>query len=139
MNFFVRNFKPNDYHAVLDVWQKTDMGGEHRGDNLEIISKTIANGACLLVLVNDSDKPLGTSWITNDNRRLYLHHFGILPEFQGQGLSHLLMAESMSFAKKSGLQIKLEVHKNNKIAKALYEKYGFNYLGDYDVHIIRKY
>jgi ribosomal protein S18 acetylase RimI-like enzyme len=45
----------------------------------------------------------------------------------------------MQFARESGLQIKLEVHKNNAIARQLYEKYGFKFLGDYDVFIVREY
>ena len=82
---------------------------------------------------------MGTSWITNDGRRLYLHHFGIKPEFQGQNLSKQLLKVSLNFAKKSRLQIKLEVHKKNKIALNLYKNSGFNYLGDYEVFIIRDY
>lgn len=138
--FWVREFYESDYEAVLEVWQKTDMGGAHRGDNLEIIKNTIVNGGKLFLLVEKlTGKIVGTSWITNDKRRLYLHHFGILPEYQGRKLSHLLMEKSMEFAKKTGLQIKLEVHKDNYIARKLYEKYGFQYLGDYDVFIVRKY
>jgi len=35
------------------------------------------------------------------------------------------------------MQIKLEVHKNNKIAKTLYQSVSLKYLGDYEVYIIR--
>ncbi|MDD3688122.1 MAG: GNAT family N-acetyltransferase [Bacteroidales bacterium] len=114
------------------------MGGAHRGDNLKIISETLKNGGVLFVLLVD-EQIVGTSWITNDSRRLYLHHFGIIPAYQGKGLSNILMDTSMQFARESGLQIKLEVHKNNAIARRLYEKYGFKYLGDYDVFIVREY
>jgi ribosomal protein S18 acetylase RimI-like enzyme len=138
--YFVRDFYESDYSGVLEVWNATDMGGAHRGDNLEVIKNTINNGGALFVLTEKlSGKIIGTSWITNDKRRLYLHHFGIHPQYQGKGLSHLLMEKTMDFARKSGLQIKLEVHKDNSVARILYQKYGFNYLGDYDVFIVRKY
>lgn len=138
--YFVRDFYESDYEGVLEVWNATDMGGAHRGDNLEVIKNTINNGGALFVLTEKlSGKIIGTSWISNDKRRLYLHHFGILPYYQGKGLSHLLMEKTMDFARKSGLQIKLEVHKDNSVARILYQKYGFNYLGDYDVFIVRKY
>ncbi|MDD3860240.1 MAG: N-acetyltransferase, partial [Bacteroidales bacterium] len=84
-----------------------------------------------------TQKIVGTSWITNDSRRLYLHHFGILPEYQRKGLANILMDESMKYASQLKLQIKLEVHKNNEIARNLYIKYGFKYLGDYEVFIVR--
>jgi ribosomal protein S18 acetylase RimI-like enzyme len=139
MSYFVRTFVDLDYDSVLAVWKQTDMGGAHRGDNLEVILNTLENGGELFVLIEkSSDRVIGTSWVTNDNRRLYLHHFGILPKFQGQGLSNLLMDESMKFAHKLKLQIKLEVHKDNKIARSLYQKFGFKYLGDYEVFIVRE-
>lgn len=138
MNFIVRLFENKDYNDVLNVWQQTDMGGAHRGDNLEIIENTVSNGGVLFVLEEKhSNTVVGTSWITNDSRRLYLHHFGILPYYQGKGLSNLLMEKSMEFAHDKKLQIKLEVHKENSKARALYQKYGFKFLGDYEVFIVR--
>jgi ribosomal protein S18 acetylase RimI-like enzyme len=138
MEFIVRLFEEKDYHEVLNVWQQTDMGGAHRGDNLEIIANTVSNGGVLFVLEEKhSNTIVGTSWITNDSRRLYLHHFGILPYYQGKGLSKLLMEKSMEFARDKKLQIKLEVHKDNVKARELYQKYGFKFLGDYEVFIVR--
>jgi ribosomal protein S18 acetylase RimI-like enzyme len=55
------------------------------------------------------------------------------------GYAHLLMEESLNFAKTTGKQIKLEVHESNHVAIRLYKKWGFNYLGDYEVYIIRNY
>lgn len=138
MSYFVRVFTPSDYDALLEVWKQTDMGGAHRGDNLKVIEDTIKSGGELFVLVKKTNnRIIGTCWITNDSRRLYLHHFGILPEFQGKGLSNMLMGEAMKFASEMKLQIKLEVHKDNEIARNLYLKCGFKYLGDYEVFIVR--
>lgn len=68
-----------------------------------------------------------------------MHHFGILPSFQGKGLSKYLLKSSLEFARSTGMQIKIEVHQTNKRAVKLYLKAGFEYLGDYDVYIIRDY
>ncbi len=139
-DFIVRDFRNEDFDAVNELWSKTGMGGAHRGDNPEIISETISKGGYFLILEYLPEKKVvGTAWITNDFRRLYLHHFGITPEFQGKGLSNLLAKECMVIGKKTGLQMKLEVHHENIIAKSLYLKYGFKELGDYEVLIIRKY
>lgn len=138
--FLVRDFKSSDYPAVNEIWKLTGMGGEFRGDNLDVINKTLKNGGKLLVLEDISNgKVCGTSWLTNDNRRIYLHHFGIHPDYQGQKLSPMLTEASVKFAKNCGLQIKLEVHKDNAAALSLYKKHGFSYLGDYHVYIIRSY
>jgi len=134
----IRNYRHGDFEGIMNVWTATDMGRPERGDNAGTIEKSLALGGCMLVMTDDkTDKIIGTSWITYDGRRLYLHHFGILPEYQGRGLSKELLNESLSFVKRTGVQVKLEVHRKNNIALKLYKKSGFEYLGDYDVYIIR--
>jgi ribosomal protein S18 acetylase RimI-like enzyme len=95
-------------------------------------------GGKLLLLINqDSNKIMGTSWLTVDGRRTYIHHFGIHRQYQGQGLAKVLLDASLKVAKTFGMQIKLEVHKDNAKAISLYANSGFVSLGDYQVYIIR--
>ncbi|HNY06948.1 MAG TPA: GNAT family N-acetyltransferase [Bacteroidales bacterium] len=137
-NFIIRDYVPCDYEDVIKLWLDIGLGNSQRGDNAEVIAQTLASGGRLFVLANkNNDEILGTSWLTNDKRRLYLHHFGIKKEYQGKGLSKQLMEASLKFAVDCGLQIKIEVHKENLVALNLYKKYGFKYLGDYDVYIVR--
>ena len=139
-SFYFRDYKPGDFSIVLNLWKQTGLGDEKRGDNEAVILNTIKTGGKFIMMIEShSEQLIGTSWITNDHRRLYLHHFGIAKQFQGKGYSKPLLEESLKFAKKTGLQIKLEVHKNNTIARRLYEKYAFKYLGDYLVYIIRAF
>ncbi|MBI5217502.1 MAG: GNAT family N-acetyltransferase [Bacteroidia bacterium] len=136
----IRDFTNEDFPGVLELWVQTGMGGKHRGDDEKVIARSIQSGGRLLVMEETARKIIiGTSWLTNDARRLYLHHFGILPDYQGKGLSKLLMKESLKFAKEKGLQTKLEVHKDNFKAINLYQRTGFKYLGDYDVYIVREH
>ena len=93
----------------------------------------------LVIEDTNSQNLVGTSWMTFDGRRIHLHHFGIKPELQRTGLGKKLARASLAFAKFKGYQIKLEVHRDNTNAIALYTKLGFTYLGDYDVYIIRNY
>jgi ribosomal protein S18 acetylase RimI-like enzyme len=132
----IRDYKPNDFPQIEEIWKLTGMGGAARGDNAETIEKSLPHGGRFLVLT-DADQIIGTSWMTNDSRRIYLHHFGIHPRFQGKGLSKILLKASLEHVKQVGLQVKLEVHVENAKAISLYEKYGFKYLGDYKVYIIR--
>lgn len=134
--FVVRDFRPEDYDAVMNIWSETHLYSEERGDDINTIQRTIAHGGKLLVL-EKGDDILGTSWLTTDGRRVFIQYFAIRPDYQGMGLSHLLMKASLDYARELGLQVKLEVHRENKVAKALYEKYGFRPLGDYDVYILR--
>ena len=136
--FLIRAYKPADYKEVILIWEVTGMGGSVRGDNNVVIKDSLDIGGEFLVMIDTkTNKLVGTSWMTFDGRRLYLHHFGIDPDFQNQGLGKKLTRATLNLAKQKNRQIKLEVHRNNKTAIALYKKFGFKYLGDYNVYIIR--
>lgn len=136
--FLIRDYEPADYKDVMHIWKITGMGEPVRGDNNITIEKTIDQGGKFLVIIDQKINNLvGTSWITFDGRRLYLHHFGIDPDYQNQGLGKKLARATLKVAKKKNIQIKLEVHENNKTAIELYKKMGFKYLGNYEVYIIR--
>lgn len=136
--FIIRDYKKGDYPGIMDLWLAADLGRPERGDNEKIIEESIIMGGSLLVMEEKaSGKVTGTSWMTFDGRRIHLHHFGILPEYQGNGLSKPLLEESLRFVRKKGYQVKIEVHRKNLKAISLYKKAGFEYLGDYDVYIIR--
>ncbi|MBW6478462.1 MAG: GNAT family N-acetyltransferase [Bacteroidales bacterium] len=138
-NIVIRDYKPEDYPAITDLWLKTGLGGAHRGDNQQIIEKSIKMGGRMLIAEDQGKRLLATSWMTFDGRRIHLHHFGVLPAFQGRGIGKKLAIESIRFAKNKGFQIKLEVHKTNTEAIKLYTQLGFSYLGDYLVYIVRSY
>jgi ribosomal protein S18 acetylase RimI-like enzyme len=136
--FTVRQYNGDDYPFVKLLWEETDLGNPKRGDDENIISQTISMGGCLLLLEEKkTGKICGTSWMTFDGRRIMLHHFGISPAYQGRGFADFLLEESLKFVKSKNYQVKLEVHESNIRAVELYKKHGFQYLGDYDVYIIR--
>lgn len=136
--FFIRDYAESDYSEVIILWQNLGLGGANRGDNEIVICRTIQMGGKLFLLIDRASGCIaGTSWLTIDGRRTYLHHFGIKKEFQEKGLARMLLDASLKFAKSIGMQIKLEVHKDNARALDLYTKAGFTYLGDYCVYIIR--
>jgi len=137
-NIIIRKYRKGDFDGILRVWIQTDLGNPERGDDEKTIEESIKLGGSLLIMEEISTGMItGTSWMTFDGRRVHLHHFGLLPEFQGKGISKLLLNESLKLIKEKGFQVKLEVHKTNTKAINLYKKAGFEYLGDYDVYIIR--
>ena len=135
----VRPYRRGDFPGVMDAWSVTNLSRPERGDDEATVERSIAMGGELFVMYDedDEDRITGTSWLTFDGRRLHLHHFGIIPGHQGKGLSADLLKESLCFVREKGFQVKLEVHRTNEIAVSLYKKAGFEYLGDYDVYIIR--
>jgi len=136
--FFIRNYQKGDFDGIMSLWIETGLGNPERGDDEKIIEDSIRMGGSMLVMEErETKRIIGTSWMTFDGRRIHLHHFGIIPELQGKGLSKILLDESLKFVKRKGYQVKLEVHEANFKAVNLYTKAGFKYLGDYDVYIVR--
>ena len=135
----IEHYIEDDYNGLIKLWTDIHLGGASRGDTPEIITDTIKNGGQLLVVKDQEGTVVGSSWLTTDKRRNYLHHFGIREAYRRTGLSDYLLILALDYSERSGLQIKLEVHKDNGFAVRLYKKHGFTYLGDYMSYIIRKY
>ena len=135
----IREYHKGDFKGIMNLWIATGLSRPERGDDEATVERSIEMGGRMLVMCTESpaQKIIGTSWMTFDGRRLHLHHFGIDPVFQGRGLARELLRESLRFVKEKGYQVKLEVHRSNAVAVELYLKAGFEYLGDYDVYIIR--
>jgi ribosomal protein S18 acetylase RimI-like enzyme len=137
-DLLIRDYRDGDYPEIANLWLVTDMSNPVRGDNSEVIDRTLKSGGKFLVMELSATKQIiGTSWMTYDGRRTMIHHFGILPEYQGKGLSEILLKECFKFCSELGVQVKLEVHAQNLKAVSLYKKFGFKQLGGYNVYIIR--
>ena len=136
--YIIREYSPEDYSQVMNLWIETGLARLERADSEETINRTIVRGGKIFLLVDtETGGIIGTSWISNDGRRLHLQYFAISVDYQGKGLAHLLLKETLLYAKKLNMQIKLEVHHTNIRAVNLYKKWGFKYLGDYDIYILR--
>lgn len=137
-DYLIKEYVPEYYECINEFWIEVGLGGSYRGDTAAIISETISAGGHLFVMINNQDEVIGTSWLTNDKRRTYIHHFGIKESYRNSGLADRLLEHCITFAISDGYQIKLEVHKDNIPAISLYKKHGFKYLGDYEVLIKRE-
>ncbi|MGC9342537.1 MAG: GNAT family N-acetyltransferase [Bacteroidales bacterium] len=134
-----REFTRDDFPEIQKLWEITGMGSPERSDTADTILNCNKLGGYFIVMyLPEKNKIIGTSWMTWDGRRTYIHHFGIHPDYQGLGLGKILGWESLKYIRKIGSQVKLEVHKKNDIAKNLYQKLGFFAFTDYDIYMIRK-
>ncbi|MFZ5940301.1 MAG: GNAT family N-acetyltransferase [Bacteroidota bacterium] len=134
----IRDYRRDDYPGLVSLWQSTGLGNPERGDNEEVIDRCNAMGGRLLVMVDEtSGRLVGSSWMTFDGRRMFLHHFGIAPDLQNRGLGKKLLEATLLHLKEKGHQVKLEVHSENHAAIHLYKTAGFFDFQDYDIFMIR--
>lgn len=132
-----RDLDRQAFAAVERVWAATGVGNPARGDTFEAVQDSLAHGGVFLT-VRAPSGIVATAWLTDDGRRLYLHHMAVLPEEQGKGHARRLLDEVLAIARERRRQVKLEVHRENARARTLYERYGFQPLTGYDPFILRK-
>ena len=133
----IRDYRPEDFPLVEALWKETGIYTAERGDTAEMIIRCNQAGGRFLVLEEDSSRAVaGTSWITWDQRRLYMHHFAIKPTLQGKGLGRALALKSLEFARQKNAPMKLEVHQANQAAINLYKSLGFKVFEGYDIFMI---
>jgi len=134
----IRKYQPDDFDELVELWQLTGLDYPERADDRSTIDDCNCQDGLLLVMIDQSlNKLVGSSWMTYDGRRIFMHHFGIHPQHQNRGLGKSLLKESLKFIKSKGKQVKVEVHRENKVAKHLYESAGFFAFTDYDIYMLR--
>jgi ribosomal protein S18 acetylase RimI-like enzyme len=139
-SLIIRDYRESDYPSLMQLWSETKLAAPERKDDAAVIKRCNEMGGRLLVMEDvDEGKIIGSSWMTWDGRRMYLHHFGIHPQWQQRGFGTRLAEASLEWISSTGQQVKMEVHRKNKAAIMLYKKFGFTAFEEYDLFMIREF
>ena len=133
----VTSLSPELYDAIAQIWEQSGVGNPARGDTLDAVRATLQHGGIILVSSHNGEIA-GTAWLTHDFRRIYVHHMGVKPSLQNQGIGRALLVDALQIARELGYQAKLEVHADNPAAIKLYRSCGFEVLEGYLTMINRK-
>jgi ribosomal-protein-alanine N-acetyltransferase len=140
LSTFIRDYRESDFAALLELWKDTGLAQPERRDDAASIKQCNDLGGRLLVMEEPgTGRIIGSSWMTWDGRRIYLHHFGIHPDWQNRGLGTRLGLVSLDWISRMGRQVKIEVHRENLAATRLYKKLGFFVFKDYEIYMIREF
>ena len=91
-------FDRTTFASIARIWGATCVGNPARGDTFESVEATLAYGGRIYTVIAD-EAVVAVCWITDDGRRLYLHHMAVAPEHQGKGFSKMLMAKALELAR----------------------------------------
>ena len=122
----VRDFRPADLTALLDLWQASwqetlpqiDFAARRPGF-ADYLTGLLTQGARLRVATGADDAPVG--FYTLDGVG-YLDQIAVRRDQWGQGVAHLLIADAREL---SPGRIDLKVNQANLRAIAFYEREGF--------------
>jgi putative acetyltransferase len=124
----IRVYKDTDFEEVLDVWSKSTVVAHPFMDEA-FIQKERAN-------VRDLYIPNTKTWVFlgQDGLDGFISMMGneigaifVRPEKHGQGIGRALM----DFVSQFHEVLEVEVFKDNKIGRAFYDKYGFEFIKKY--------
>lgn len=80
-----------------------------------------------LIIMYDS-QPIGTIYVSENENRIEIAQFYILPEYQNKGIGSYLLEDILDNSDKAGSIVELEVLKVNP-AVSLYQRCGFEIIG----------
>jgi len=136
-NIVIRDYRSEDYLAIIDLWLKTGYGKTSRYENQKVIEKSIKMGGRLIVATTPESLMAGSLWLTFDGYSGHLHHLSVLPKFIEMEIVSSLVGEAIRFSKGKGYQLKIEADLNNKNLIHQFSELGFTSIGQYFIFVLR--
>lgn len=133
-DFMIREFRyPQDYPAVLDLWQKAGPGIQvRRSDEPEEIAKKLERDADLFLVAEAEGQIVGSVMGGFDGRRGLVYHLAVAAGCRQRGLGSALMNELERRLRAKGcLRCYLLVTKDNTEAIRFYEGRGWEQMDLY--------
>ncbi len=104
---------------------KTDIA---RGELYVLFVKDSIIGVIALSTIMDSEYK-SISWLSPNEKNLYVHRLAITPAFQGKGFAQQLMSFAEAYARNEHFtSIRLDTFSQNKRNQEFYEKRGYTRL-----------
>lgn len=95
---------------------------------LEVENKILG---CITVSTIMDEEYVPISWLTPNEKNVYIHRLAIHPSLQGKGYAQQLMAFAENYARKNNYNsIRLDTFSQNKRNQKFYELRGYKKLGD---------
>ena len=124
----IRPFRfPEDYSAVIDLWQSAGPGIQvRRSDEPDEIRKKLQRDPDLFLVAESEDQIVGTVIGGFDGRRGMMYHLAVAEDYRQLGLGAALMdALEERLRAKGCIRYYLLVKRDNEQAIRFYEKRGW--------------
>lgn len=115
MEITISKFGIESYESVLNLWMQCEGIGLSDSDSKENIQSYLNRNPGMSFIAVIDNKIVGAVLAGHDGRRGYIHHLAVLPNHRRQGIGGLLLKNSLSKLKDSGiLKCHILLFNNNK-------------------------
>lgn len=100
----VRNFRIDDYNAVVALWRRTEGVGLNESDTRRAIAAYLQRNPCFSFVAEKDGRLIGAVLCGYDGRRGYLHHLAVAREHRQKGIGRQLVNACLAKLREAGIQ-----------------------------------
>lgn len=117
---------PQDYPAVIALWQKSEGLTLRDADSEPAITAYLTRNPGLSFVAHSQQQLIGAVLVGSDGRRGFLQHLSVAETWRGRGVGRALLLAAIQALKEIGVdKTHLFVHTDNQQAQAFYRHLGW--------------
>ena len=102
----IRPMRINEYDTLTRVWDKAGLPYRPKGrDSRENIAREMQQKSGFILIAEFNGEMIGSVFGTSDGRKGWINRLAVLPEYQRQGIGHILVREAEKRFDDAGIEI----------------------------------
>lgn len=128
----IREITPQDYDAMISVWEKSELPFKPRGrDSRENIEKQMNDDHVLFLGAFEEKGLVGVVIVNHEGRKGWINRLAVLPSLQREGIASQLVKRGERWLEEEGIKIwAVLIEDYNDISKKLFRKLGYTFHDD---------
>jgi ribosomal protein S18 acetylase RimI-like enzyme len=121
-----REFRIEDYHSAVKLWQRVEGVEVAEGDSKEDIARYLLRNPGVSRVAQDGPKIIGAVLCGHDGRRGWIYHLAIEPIYRRQALGRRLIEECLNALRVAGIKrALLLVAEDNASGRSFWHRCGW--------------
>ncbi len=123
----VRTLCIDEYDTLMHLWHAAGLPSKPKGrDSREHIAREIQEGSGFFLVAELEGEIIGSVFGTSDGRKGWINRLAVLPEYQRQGIGHLLVREAERRLFDTGIEIiACLIETWNRVSLQAFERMGY--------------
>ncbi len=123
----IREFRLEDYDSVIALWQHAGLlHRPHGRDSREHIARELQGHSAVFLVAEHEGMLIGSVFGTHDGRKGWINRLATAPEYRGQGVARILVADVEKRLHHMGIRIvACLIEKDSTESMQFFEKIGY--------------